>query len=130
MIKLSAILILFSMSSVSPMAHPGVGIVMDSKGNVFYTDLHQIWKIDLQGKKVMAVRNVHSHELYRDKHDSLYGEYLRYEGEATDKWGHYVWKLSADGKLEKVIPDTEGFLKNYSYGHATGGAENLAVQCK
>jgi hypothetical protein len=25
--------------------HPGVGIVQDSRGNVFFTDLKQVWKI-------------------------------------------------------------------------------------
>jgi hypothetical protein len=52
MIKLNAILILFIMSSVLLMAHPGVGIVVDSKGNVFNTDLYQIWKIGSQEKKL------------------------------------------------------------------------------
>lgn len=33
-------------------AHPGIGIVMDSKGNVFYTDLKQVWKIDPLGKSL------------------------------------------------------------------------------
>ena len=26
-------------------AHPGVGIVMDQRGSVFYTDLARVWKI-------------------------------------------------------------------------------------
>ncbi|QOI96908.1 MAG: hypothetical protein HRU69_05090 [Flammeovirgaceae bacterium] len=96
-------------------AHPGVGIVMDSKGNVFYTDLKQVWKIDTQGRKSVAVRNVHTHELYMDESDNLYGEHLWYNGERLDTWGHYVWKYSADGRFEKIIPDTEGFLSNYSF---------------
>ena len=28
-------------------AHPGIGIVMDDDGNVFYTDLTHVWKISL-----------------------------------------------------------------------------------
>jgi hypothetical protein len=54
--RIITILVLFSTHAA---AHPGIGIVMDSKGNVFYTDLHQIWKIDAQGKKSIAVREVH-----------------------------------------------------------------------
>jgi hypothetical protein len=96
-------------------SHPGVGIVMDSKGNVFYTDLKQVWKIDTKGKISIAVKFVHTHELYIDQQDNLFGEHLWYEGEASDKWGHYVWKLSSSGKLEKIIPPTEGFLEAYSF---------------
>lgn len=104
------VLILFStlISSFS-IAHPGVGIVQDSKGNIFYTDLKHVWKIQTDGKKSIAVQNVHTHELFMDEHDNLFGEHLWYEGEETDKWGHYVWRLSADGKFEKIIPDSEGF---------------------
>ncbi len=94
-------------------AHPGVGIVMDSRGNVYYTDLKQVWKIAPDGKKSVAVPNVHTHELYLDAEDNLYGEHLWYEGEATDKWGHYVWRLSADGKLTQIIPPRQGFRDDY-----------------
>jgi len=99
----------------STFSHPGIGIVKDSKGNIFYTDLKNIWKISLDGKKSIAVANVHSHEIFMDKDDNLFGEHLWYEGEATDKWGHYVWCLHNDGKLEKIINNTEGFLTNYSF---------------
>jgi len=36
--------------SVLGIAHPGIGIVKDSKGNIFYTDLKQVWKISPDGK--------------------------------------------------------------------------------
>ncbi|MBX2961431.1 MAG: hypothetical protein KF687_02895 [Cyclobacteriaceae bacterium] len=105
----------FLLIAICVFAHPGVGIVMDSKGNVFYTDLKQVWKIDTKGKKSVVVHNVHTHELYMDERDNLYGEHLWYNGEKLDTWGHYVWKYSADGKFEKIIPDREGFLTNYSF---------------
>lgn len=95
--------------------HPGIGIVMDSRQNVFYTDLKHVWKIDKTGKRTIAVQNVHTHELYLDKNDNLFGEHLWYEGEASDKWGFYIWKLSPTGSLEKVVKPTEGFPDNYSF---------------
>jgi len=91
-------------------AHPGIGIVMDSEGNVFYTDLDHVWKISTNGEQSIAVKNIHTHELYIDEEDNLYGEHEWYEGEATDKWGNYVWCLSKDGVFEKTIQDVEGFL--------------------
>jgi len=103
------------LAPVAAQAHPGVGIVMDSRGNVYYTDLKQVWKLAPDGKKSVVVANVHTHELYLDADDNLYGEHLWYEGEAIDKWGHYVWRLGADGKLTRIIPPNEGFRKNYSF---------------
>ncbi len=94
-------------------AHPSVSVVMDSRGNVYYSDLKQVWKIAPDGKKSVAVADVHTHELYVDAEDNLYGEHLWYEGEATDKWGHYVWRLAADGTLTRIIPAREGFRESY-----------------
>jgi hypothetical protein len=50
---------LFLCVSLTPAnAHPGVGIVMDSHGNIFYTDLKQVWKIDTHGKQTVVVPRV------------------------------------------------------------------------
>lgn len=96
-------------------AHPGVGIVQDSQGNVFYTDLKQVWKITPAGQKSIAVANVHTHELCLDNEGNLYGEHLWYEGEQTNRWGHRVWCLKRDGQLVEIIPTRVGFLENYSF---------------
>jgi len=94
-------------------AHPSVSVVRDSRGNVYYSDLKQVWRIAPDGAKSIAVQNVHTHELYVDAEDNLYGEHLWYEGDATKKWGHYVWRLSADGKLTHIIPPRAGFRDDY-----------------
>jgi len=96
-------------------AHPGIGIVMDSKGNVYYTDLKQILKIDTHGKKTIVVHDVHSHELYMDSLDNLYGEHLWYNGDALKTWGYYVWRLSSRGILEKIVPPSEGLNAKFSF---------------
>lgn len=103
-------------------AHPGIGIVMDSQGNVYYTDLVHVWRISADGDVTIAVENVHTHELYIDDSDNLYGEHEWYEGEATDKWGNYVWCLSSDGVLEKTVPDVEGFLSDNTLVRDAAGA--------
>ena len=108
--------VLFILSSCNNLfSHPGIGIVKDKKGNIFYTDLKQVWKIAVDGKKTIAVPNVHSHELFIDANDNLYGGHLWYNGEKLNTWGHYVWCLHADGKLETVVKPGEGFLENYSF---------------
>ncbi len=118
------------MASLSVWSHPGIGIVRDSKGNIFYTDTERVWKISTNGKRSIAVPNVHTHELYMDAHDNLFGEHLWYEGEATNKWGHYVWKYDAQGKLSKVKPKTEGFLQNYSFVRDATGNMYWLVKSK
>src|SRR5688572_33457006 len=66
-------------------SHPGVGIVKDSKNNIYYTDLQYIWKVSPDGKKTAVVSNVHTHELYMDPDDNLYGEHLWYNGERLNR---------------------------------------------
>lgn len=119
--RIAMLVVMLLLAGGAAAAHPGIGIVMDSKGNVFYTDLKQVWKITPDGKKSVAVPNVHTHELCLDAQDNLYGEHLWYEGERIDKWGHYVWRLSADGKLERIIGPREGFLSGYSFVRDAAG---------
>jgi hypothetical protein len=107
-------------SSISE-GHPGIGIVKDSKGNIYYTDLSKVWKISLDGNKTIIVSGVHTHELYIDNDDNLYGEHLWYNGESQNTWGHYVWCLRNNGELMKEINPTEGFPSNYSFARDSSG---------
>jgi hypothetical protein len=95
--------------------------VKDSKGNIYYTDLAKVWKISLDGSKTVVVNRVHTHELYMDEHDNLYGEHLWYNGESKDTWGHYAWCLKNTGELVKEINPTEGFLTSYSFARDSLG---------
>src|ERR1041385_2177580 len=103
--------------SVSASAHPSVSVVVDTKGNVFYSDLKQVWRLDTQGKKTVAVPDVHTHELWLDSSDVLYGEHLWYTGpqDGSGKWFYRVWKRSPDGRISDVVPATEGFRANFSF---------------
>ncbi|HUR12084.1 MAG TPA: hypothetical protein VM012_11970 [Flavitalea sp.] len=117
-IKIFLILLCFSNFSIG---HPGIGIVQDSKGNVYYTDLTQVWKISRDGNKKVVVPNVHTHELYIDHNDNLYGEHVWYNGERADTWGHYVWKKTPDDKIEKIKGPLPGFLEDYSFIRDSAG---------
>ena len=92
-----------------------MSVIIDARGNVYYSDLEQVWRVAPDGTKTVAVPNVHTHEMYLDAHGNLFGEHLWYEGERTDKWGHYVWRRDPAGRITKVIPNREGFLTNYSF---------------
>ncbi len=118
---MNRLLFILVAASAIAAAHPGNGIVRDSRGNIYYTDLSRVWKISPDGKKTVAVPDVHTHELSIDRHDRLFGEHLWYNGEQANTWGHFVWRYSADGSFEKVIPHTAGFLREYAFVRDTNG---------
>jgi hypothetical protein len=107
---LSRLVLLLALAWAAPApAHPGWGIVQDSHGNIYYTDLAQVWRVAPDGTRTIAVPGVHTHELYLDAEDNLYGEHLWYEGEETDRWGYRVWRRAPDGTIRDVVPATVGF---------------------
>src|SRR5687768_16174030 len=103
---LAAFLLLLA-AAVPARAHPGVGIVMDRQGYVFYTDLQHVWRIAPNGGKSIAVRDVHTHELSMDGAGNLFGEDSEYLG--GDRWRTRVWRRAPDGRMTDVIPWTDGF---------------------
>ncbi len=118
-------LLLIAMLALSAHAHPGVGIVIDSRGNLFYTDLEQVWRIAANGATGIAAPNVHTHELYLDAQDNLYGEHLWYNGETLKTWGSRVWKRSPDGNVVDVVPSHPGFNEDTSF--VRDGAGNMYI---
>jgi hypothetical protein len=101
----------FLLILIAAAADPGVGIVADSKGNVFYTDLVNVWLLKPDGSKTIAVPNVHTHELYMSPNDELFGEHLWYNGEQLNTWGHYLWKRNPGGSVIKIKDSTAGFAE-------------------
>jgi hypothetical protein len=75
-------------------------MVRDSKGVIYYSDLEQVWRLK-DGKKSIAVPNVHTHELYIDTNDNLYGEHLWFIGGNND-FKHYYWMLGGNGSLDTI----------------------------
>lgn len=107
-------LLIALLEATEAVAHPGTGIVQDSRGNVFFTDLARVWKIAPDGRMSVAVPGVHTHGLAIDARDNLYGEHLWFEN-STGKWWHRVWMMNASGAVRDIIATREGFLTNYSF---------------
>lgn len=105
-------------------AHPGIGIVRDRQGNVFYTDLVHVWQITPAGRVSIAVRDVHTHELSIDSAGNVYGEDNRYlgSGEGDNAYRHRIWKRSPNGRVIDVVPWTRGFFRAYGFVHDDQGA--------
>jgi hypothetical protein len=100
------------------LAHPPVSVVVDARGNVYYSDLEQVWRVAPDGARTIAVPNVHTHELWLDAQGNLFGEHLWYENE---RWGHYVWKRDAAGRVSRIKPPTAGFLTDYAFVRDAAG---------
>jgi len=88
-------------------AHPAWGIVVNSHGEVYYSDLETVWKIDRAGHKSVAraAGGHHVHELAIDDHDNVYGG--DYDGTNTR-----VWKMTPSGNVTFI--DATGVWRDYS----------------
>ncbi len=90
-------------------AHPATGIVVDRQGNVYFSDLETIWKVDAKGRKTVFVAGVkgrHVHELAIDQDGNIYGGDVSYN-QATKGWPSAIWKMTPDGKLSYLLEPTE-----------------------
>jgi len=101
---------LLFISAMVGWAHPAVSVVMDSRGDVYYSDTAQVLRIARDGSKSVVVPRVHTHELWMDEKDNLYGEHLEYAG---GQWSHRIWCRSSDGQISDLIPTRKGFLQDY-----------------
>jgi hypothetical protein len=99
---LIVLLLLISPASES-VAHPGWGIVVDKKGNVFFGDVNHniVWKVDSRGTVTRFVVSKHSHILTLDDAGTLYGQHIEYVSR-NDTWLIQYWKASADGNVSNM----------------------------
>ena len=101
---LAAMLILLAVTVV---AHPPTGIVLDRAGNIYFSDLETIWKLDTSGKLSVfrpGVSGRHVHELAIDDQDNIYGADLSYESE---KFISDIWIMSPQGTFKYLLQPTD-----------------------
>ena len=121
-----SILLLSLVCGASASAHPPVSIVIDSQGRIFYSDLSNVWVIHPDGRKEIAVADVHTHELWLDENDVLYGEDV--ENLSGDRVRHMVWGRQSDGTQFDHIAWRPGYPKDYGdYGFALDQALHMYV---
>lgn len=85
-------------------AHPGWGLVVDSHGSVYFTDLERVWKIDTEGRDSVFVDNVHTHELYLDETGMLYGEHEWFDPN-SERFHTRYWIATPAGHVSAVSED-------------------------
>lgn len=103
----AALLLSFALSTA---AHPSVGIVVTATGDVFYSDLERVWRVAPDGRKTIAVPDVHAHELALDG-SAVLGEDSDWLG--GDRYRHRIWKRTPDGRITDVVPWTESLRRPF-----------------
>jgi sugar lactone lactonase YvrE len=78
-------------------AHPAWGIVVDRQGQVYFSDLKTIWKIDAQGKLSVFRAGGHTHELNIDEAGNVYGEHDF----------SVIWKMTPAGDFSYIQAPTD-----------------------
>jgi hypothetical protein len=109
-------------------AHPASGIVVDSLGNVYFSDLETIWKIDTSGKLTVlrsGIRGRHVHELAIDREDNIFGADISYE---SKNWISAVWKITPAGELTYLLEPTASPPRGMSLWHDAQGNMYLVEQ--
>jgi len=87
-------------------AHPASGIVVDSRGNVYFSDLETVWKVDESGQLTVfrpGVRGRHVHELAIDTNDNIDGADISY---VSEKWISSVWRMNRLAKFIYLVGPT------------------------
>jgi hypothetical protein len=110
--------------SAAVFAHPSTGIVITASGEVFYSDLEQVWRVLPDGRKTVAVRNVHAHELALED-GAVIGEDTEWLG--GDRYRHRIFKFER-GRVSDVVPWTNGFYRAYGLTRDGAGAR-YSVDC-
>lgn len=101
------ILSLGILAEVTARAHPASGIVLDRVGNIYFSDLETVWKIEPNGKLSVfrpGVSGRHVHELAIDADDNIYGADLSYE---SQKYISDVWKMTPAGAFQYLLEPTD-----------------------
>lgn len=102
-------------------AHPAWGIVVDSQGQVYFSDLKTVWKIDAQGKlSVFRAGRDHTHDINIDADGNLYGAENSYDP-ATQRFFSAIWKMTPAGGFSYLLAPTENPPKGTSIWKDRGG---------
>ncbi len=109
-------------------AHPASGIVVDSTGNVYFSDLETVWKVDASGQRTVlrpGERGRHVHELAIDKDDNIYGADISY---VSERWISSVWKMTPKGDFAYLLEPTSDPPRGMSMWLDTSGNMYLVDQ--
>ena len=112
----SAVAALGILSGAVAVAHPSWGIVVSSTGEVFFSDLETVWKLDRAGKVTVfraGVSGRHVHELEIDDRDNIYGPDFSYDP-STQEFITGIWRMTPDGQFTYMHAPSHQALRGIS----------------
>src|SRR5215203_5776673 len=84
-------------------AHPAWGIAVDGRGQVYFSDLEKVWKLDAQGKlSLFRTGKDHIHELNVDEAGNLFGAENAYDP-ATQRFFSAIWKITPERSFSYLL---------------------------
>jgi hypothetical protein len=98
----------FAFLGAAASAHPTWGIAADASGQVWFSQLESVWRIDARGGLHLirpAVEGHHVHELRLDASGNLIGEELSYDPE-TQLYHSAVWEVTPSGAAHYLLAPT------------------------
>ena len=101
--------VLFLLPFVGASAHPASGIVVDRSGQLYFSDLETVWKLDARGRLSVfrpGVSGRHVHELTIDEAGNIYGADISYVP-ASVKWIQAVWRMTPEGQQTFLVNPTD-----------------------
>lgn len=106
-ITISAVVTVCLFLADSSRAHPAWGIVVDRQGQVYFSDLKNVWKIDAQGRlSLFRAGRDHTHDLNIDEAGNLYGAENSYDP-ATQRFFSAIWKMTPAGNFSYLLAPTD-----------------------
>jgi hypothetical protein len=103
----SAVVAACILLAVEVQAHPAWGIAVDRQGQIYFSDLVTVWKIDAQGKLlVFRAGTDHTHDLNIDEAGNLYGAENSYDP-ATQRFFSAIWKMTPAGSFSYLLAPTD-----------------------
>ena len=104
--------------AAAAIAHPSASVVITPNGDVYYSDLQQVLRVTPDGRRTVAVPNVHAHQLALDG-GAVIGEDSGMLG--GDRYRYRIFKYDR-GRVTDVVPWTNGFYQTYGLTRDASGA--------
>ncbi len=98
-----AVLLFALTGALNVLAHPGYGLDVDSRGNIFFSDVHRrtVWKLGAAGNLSPFARDRWAHALCVDDQDVVWIE------EEVNNTQYRVWRIAPDGTATSVLGPIE-----------------------
>ncbi len=109
MLKYFAAFLILCGFAAAAIAHPPYGLVVDRRGDIYFSDLETVWRLSADGRLSVfrpAVPNRHVHELALAPSGAILGDQNSYDP-ATQRFTTGLWSRTPAGVERAIVPMTE-----------------------